>query len=124
VILVDTSVWVDHLRSGSRRLADLLDAGMVLVHPFVIGEIALGTLRQRQIILDALADLPQSRVAADGEVLHFIEHQQLFGRGVGYVDAHLLAATRLTAGATLWTHDTRLHTAAERLGLSSGNVRG
>jgi predicted nucleic acid-binding protein len=119
VILIDTSVWVDHLRSANRRLADLLEAGMVLVHPFVIGEIALGNLGQRRLVLDALMHLPPSRLATDDEVFHFIEHQRLSGRGIGYIDAHLLAAVRLTAGATLWTRDTRLRAVASELRLSA-----
>jgi predicted nucleic acid-binding protein len=118
VILADTSVWVDHLRAGDRTLAALLDAGMVLAHPFVIGELALGNLRQREIVLNALADLPRAGVATDAEVLHFIEHHALSGRGIGYIDAHLLAAVKLTPGAELWTNDKRLHGVAVQLGLA------
>jgi predicted nucleic acid-binding protein len=123
VILVDTSVWIDHLRGGNRPLADLLDAGMVLAHPFVIGELALGTLRQRALILDALLDLPRASAASDAEVLHFVEEHRLWGRAIGYVDVHLLAAVRLTAGAALWTGDTRLHRVAEDLGLATRRAR-
>ena len=97
MILVDTSVWIAHLRAGENGLATLLEAGAVLIHPFVIGELALGNLRQREIVLNALTDLPQASVATDAEVLHFIDQHRLFGRGVGYVDAHLLAAVQLTA---------------------------
>lgn len=118
MILVDTSVWVDHLRKGDKALATLLDAGAVLAHPFVIGELALGNLRPREIVLDALADLPRASVATDVEVLHFIDCHALFGHGVGYVDAHLLAAVRLTAGAALWTKDKRLHGVAVKLALA------
>jgi predicted nucleic acid-binding protein len=118
VILADTSVWVDHLAGRNRELAALLDAGMVLAHPFVIGELALGELRQRVLVLDALLNLPRAAVATETEVLHFIERQRLFGRGIGYVDVHLLAAVRLTPGAALWTRDRRLHGAAEQLGLA------
>ncbi|MPY73467.1 MAG: PIN domain-containing protein [Alphaproteobacteria bacterium] len=118
MILVDTSVWVDHLRAGDKALAALLDAVMVLTHPFVIGELALGNLREREIVLSALSDLPHATIAMDTEVLHFIGRHALFGRGVGYVDAHLLAATRLTAGAELWTNDRRLHGVAVELGLA------
>jgi predicted nucleic acid-binding protein len=118
VILVDTSVWVDHLSAGDKALTDLLDTGMVLAHPFVIGELALANLRQREVVLGALSDLPQANVATDAEVLHFIERHALFGRGVGYVDVHLLVAVRLTAGAALWTHDKRLHGVADQLGLA------
>jgi hypothetical protein len=118
VILADTSVWVDHLRAGDKALAALLDAGLVLAHPFVIGELALGNLRQRETVLKALADLPHASVATDPEVLQFIERHSLFGRGIGYIDAHLLAAATLTAGAELWTKDKRLHGVAGQLGLA------
>jgi predicted nucleic acid-binding protein len=117
LILADTSVWVDHLRAGDKALVALLDAGMVLAHPFVIGELALGNLRQREIVLKALADLPHASVATDAEVVQFIERRALFGRGIGYVDAHLLAAVQLTAGTQLWTNDRRLHGVAVQLGL-------
>jgi predicted nucleic acid-binding protein len=118
VILVDTSVWVDHLRSSDKTLADLLDRGRVLSHPFVIGELALGNLRRRDLVLGALSDLPQATVATDDEVMHFIHRHTLFGLGVGYIDAHLLAAVALTAGSTLWTRDKRLQSVAEQLGLT------
>jgi predicted nucleic acid-binding protein len=117
MILVDTSVWVDHLRAREKALAHLLDTGQVLTHPFVIGELALGNLRQRGIILSNLRVLPQAVFAAEQEVLHFIEQHRLFGIGIGYVDAHLLAAARLTPAATLWTRDKRLRVAASRLSL-------
>lgn len=123
MILVDTSVWVDHLRTGDKVLAALLGAGAVLTHPFVVGELALGNLHQRETILNALSDLPHATVATDAEVLHFIGDQALFGRGIGYVDAHLLAAVRLTAGAELWTNDKRLYGVAEQLGLATTPAR-
>jgi predicted nucleic acid-binding protein len=123
VILVDTSIWVDHLRAGNAMLAALLDAGMVLTHPFVIGELSLGALPQREAVLSALADLPPAVVATDAEVLGFIDRHALFGRGVGHVDAHLLAATRLTAGAELWTNDRRLNAVADALGLAMARRR-
>jgi len=119
MILVDSSVWVDHLRGSDPALASLLPAGLVLAHPFVIGELALGSLRQREVILGALQDLPQAVVANDEEVFHYIEQQSLFGLGIGYIDVHLLAATRLTAGASLWTRDKRLNTVAGRLSLAA-----
>ena len=118
MILVDTSVWVDHLRAGDKALAALLEVGAVLIHPFVIGELALGSLRQREIVLNALSDLPRASVATDAEVLHFIDQHVLFGRGIGYVDAHLLTAVKLTAGAELWTNDKRLHAVADQLRLA------
>ena len=112
MILVDTSVWVDHLRRGNTSLAHYLNRGEVLAHPFVLGELALGNLRQRTQVLEALSQLPMATAATDAEVLDFIARQQLFGRGIGYVDAHLLAATRLTPGSRLWTLDKRLRAAA------------
>jgi predicted nucleic acid-binding protein len=116
VILVDTSVWVDHLRANDKALIALLATGAVLSHPFVIGELALGNLRHREIVLSALADMPRASVATDAEVLHFIERNALFGRGIGHIDAHLLAAVQLTADAALWTNDKRLRGVAAQLG--------
>ena len=119
MILADTSVWVAHFRKRDAALVALLDANLVLAHPFVIGELALGNLGDRRAVLTALLDLPAAVVARDSEVLEFIDRHALFGRGVGYVDAHLLAAARLTAGATLWTHDKRLRHVAEALRLAA-----
>jgi predicted nucleic acid-binding protein len=116
LILVDTSVWVDHFKSGNVTLEALLDIGSVLIHPFVVGELALGTLPQRVEVLKALDDLPMASVASNEEVRRFIEDHGLFGRGVGYVDVHLLAAVRLTRETELWTHDRRLRTIAEQFG--------
>lgn len=118
MILVDTSVWVDHLRAGNKVLAGLLDTGMVLTHPCVLGELALGNLRHREIVMNALLGLPCASVATDAEVLRFIERHALFGRGVGYVDVHLLAGVRLTGAVELWTNDKRLHGVAAELGLA------
>ena len=119
MILVDTSVWVDHLRKGDQVLGRLLFAGRVLAHPFIVGELSLGVLRQREAVLGALMDLPQATIATEEEVFRFIEAKGLPGSGIGYVDAHLLAATRLTPGAALWTRDKRLSEVAERLGLAT-----
>jgi predicted nucleic acid-binding protein len=119
LILVDTSVWVDHFRANHAALAGLLNKGAVLAHPFIIGELALGQIRQREPVLASLQALPRAAVATDAEVLHFIERNALFGRGIGYVDAHLLAAARLTADASLWTSDKRLHGVADALGLAA-----
>ena len=117
MILVDTSVWVDHLRSGVPLLANLLQEGEVLIHPWVIGEIACGNLRNRQQVLDLLLGLPTALVASDSEVLLLIERGNLMGRGIGYVDAHLLAAAKLS-GCGLWTQDRRLAAVAQEQGLA------
>jgi predicted nucleic acid-binding protein len=118
VILVDTSVWIDHLRASDAALAASLEGGQVLTHPFVIGELALLSLRNRDLVLSALLDLPSAVVATDAEVRVFIDRHALFGRGIGYIDAHLLAAARLTAGTSLRTNDKRLNRVAGILGLS------
>ncbi|MFI4935019.1 MAG: type II toxin-antitoxin system VapC family toxin [Caulobacterales bacterium] len=117
MILADTSVWIDHLRQGDAAMAVALEAGEVLIHPFVIGEISLGTLGQRAVTLELLNDLPSAIVASAEEVAALIERERLFGSGVGYVDVHLLASVRLTTDATFWTRDLRLRAVAERLGL-------
>ncbi len=118
MILVDTSIWVDHFRTGDAPLATLLAHGRVLTRPFVIGQLALGGLRQRSAIPTDLSNLPAAVVATDAEVLRFITRHALFGRGVGYVDVHLLAAARLTPDAKLWTNDKRLNDVAEAMGLA------
>ena len=119
MILVDTSVWINHLRVGDPKLAALLQDGYVLAHPWVIGELALGQLSQRTEILGLLHNLPQANVATDAEVLKLIDSRHLFGLGIGYVDAQLLAATMLTAGAGLWTRDKRLAAVAAEFGLTN-----
>jgi len=119
VILVDTSVWIDHLRRGDDGLTELLNQRLVLTHPFVIGELALGNLRQRDIVLSALLGIPRANVANDDEVMRLINQESLFGFGIGYIDAHLLAAARLAADATLWTRDKRLSAVADRLSLAA-----
>ena len=98
MVLVDTSVWIDHLRFGNQVLVQLLETSQVLGHPHILGELALGNLKQRERLLGALRELPQIPVAADSEVLFFIDERALFGRGIGYVDAHLLASLRLAPG--------------------------
>lgn len=117
MILVDTSVWIDHLRQNDETLARLLGEGQVLAHPYVTGELALGNLRNRETVVNALRELPRAVVATDEEALHFIEQHALFGMSIGYIDAHLLASVRLTPGAALWTRDKRLLAAGTRLGL-------
>ncbi len=120
MVLVDTSVWVDHLRhrGPDGQLAALLEHGAALGHPSVTGELALGHLRGRAEILGLLGQLPQATVATPAELLAFIERHELLGLGIGYVDAQLLAATKLTDGVQLWTHDRRLIAAAEQLSLA------
>jgi predicted nucleic acid-binding protein len=118
VILVDTSVWVDHLRADQPVLRRRLEEGIVLGHPWVTGEVALGRLAQRREVIGLLMSLPTAAVATPSEMLAFIDRYQLMGRGVGYVDIQLLAATALTADARLWTRDKRLAAAAAELGLA------
>ena len=116
MILVDTSVWVDHLRRGDAQLVDLLERAKVVMHPFVVGEIACGSLGDRSSVLELLRDLPAPSVAESEEVLGFIERHVLHRKGIGYVDVHLLASVALTEGAKLWTRDKKLRVAAEALG--------
>ena len=122
MILVDTSIWMDHLNSSNAQLTQLLLGCQVLVHPFVTGELALGNLRNRETVLDLLQNLPQATVANESEVLEFIRDKRLFGLGAGYIDVHLLAAVRLTPGATLWTRDERLQAASARLGTAANSL--
>jgi predicted nucleic acid-binding protein len=119
MILVDTSVWIDHLRNNEPVLAELLMQNQVLCHSFVRGELALGNLQQRNKILTALDDLPQAPLVFTEEVNIFIENHQLFGLGIGYVDAHLLASTRLMGNARVWTRDKRLLLVATKLKLAA-----
>ncbi|MCA1788814.1 MAG: type II toxin-antitoxin system VapC family toxin [Thioalkalivibrio sp.] len=120
MILVDTSVWVDHLRAGDAALRERLNRSQVLMHPFVIGELACGNLRNRGEVLQLLKALPQATVASEEEVLFFIERNALMGRGIGYVDAHLLAAVALGGSTHLWTRDKRLQSVATALHLAHG----
>ncbi len=109
MILADTSIWIDHFRGKENKLHDYLNRGVVLMHPFVLGEIACGNLKNRRQVLTLLANLPAAMQASDREVLDFIEKRSLYGRGLGYVDMHLLAATALTPDTQLWTLDSRLN---------------
>ena len=118
MILLDRSVWIDHLRQGDAKVTAILQSGLVLTHPFIIGELACGNLKSRTEILGLLAALPQARVAQEQETLFFIERHRLMGHGIGYIDAHLLAATTLTENTRLWTRDKRLDTLAQKLGLA------
>lgn len=122
MILVDTSVWVDHLREGLSSLAERLDRNLVLMHPFVLGELACGNLQARRDTLHLLANLPEAPKASDPEVMAFIETHGLMGQGIGFIDAHLLASTALSPNAALWTHDKRLGHAAAMLKLDHEGV--
>ena len=117
MILVDTSIWIEHLARGEARLSAALDACVVATHPFVVGELACGNLRNRGEVLYLLRRLPQLPVATDDETLQFVESRSLSGRGIGWLDAHLLASTVLAEGARLWTRDRRLAVLAAELGV-------
>lgn len=117
MILVDTSVWIDHLRSGEPALATALEGGRVMMHPFVLGELACGNLQNRREVLRLLNALPAAPTATDPEALDFIERRALMGRGLGYIDLHLLASTALAADARMWTRDRRLAAVAAELEL-------
>jgi hypothetical protein len=122
MILVDTSVWIDHLRQGDSSLKQLLAQAQVMCHPMVVGELACGNLKSRSMVLALLADLPSASVASEAEVLGFIQAQSLFGLGVGYVDVHMCASAKLH-GVQLWTRDKRLQAVAVRLGLAYSQER-
>ena len=117
MILADTSVWVEHLRRGEAALERLLDAGEILCHPLIVGEIAMGSVKNRSAVLGALQKLPEPELASDGEVLKLVGEHPLFGVGIGYIDAHLITSVRLTPDCLLWTRDRRLHLAAVSLSL-------
>jgi len=119
MILVDTSVWIDHLARGDSELQSLLEEGEILMHPFIVAEIALGNLSQRDATVGALQALPEIPLAQHVEVMAFLDNERLFGIGIGYVDLHLLAATRLAVGTRLWTRDRRLLQTALRLNLAA-----
>ena len=118
MILVDTSVWIDHLHAGEPELSEALEGGGVLMHPFVLGELACGNLENRAEVLQLLGHLPQAPTAKDPEALDFIECRVLMGRGIGYIDVHLLASVALDGAARLWTRDRRLAAAAKELDLA------
>ncbi len=116
--LVDTSVWVEHLRRHDASLAAELERGAVACHPFVRGELALGLIGRRQELLALLAELPQAAVVDDDEAMAFVDTHKLAGAGVGWVDVHLLASA-LLSGLPLWTRDRRLRAVAMRLGAAT-----
>jgi len=117
MILVDTSVWADHIRKRNEMMVLQMGGNKVLIHPFVIGELALGNLHNREVYFASWNNLPHAKLAQDAEVFKMIEFNKLYGTGIGYVDAHLLASARLSH-AKLWTHDKRLHAVATNLGLA------
>jgi len=119
VILVDTSVWIDHFRVADHRLIALMGLREAAIHPFVLGELAIGSIPQRDMVLAELNKLPTARPATPGEVMHLIARHRLFGTGIGYIDAHLLAAACLADGLVVWTHDRRLLAAAVGLGVAA-----
>lgn len=122
MILTDTSIWVNHIRLAEPELVARLGAGDVLMHPFVIGELAVGNLRRRGLFLDFLLTLPQPQIASDPDVLRFVEEKKLYGRGISYIDAHLLVSAGFSS-ARLWTVDRRLQEAAASLGLAFARIQ-
>ena len=118
MILVDTSVWIDHLHRAVPGLVDALEAADVASHPFVIGELACGTLKRRREVLSLLGALPATALATNEEALQLIESHDLMGRGIGLVDVHLIASVMLTPDCTLWTRDKRLRPVVERLAIA------
>lgn len=118
MIVVDTSVWIDHLHAREEHLEFLLKRKRIAVHPFVIGEIALGTMKHYDAIIESLSILPSAMMASNAEVLFTIKQESLMGSGIGYVDTHLLASVKLMPNARLWTRDKRLSKVAETLGVA------
>ena len=119
MILADSSIWVDHLRRAGEQFQALLDRSEILCHPYVLGELACGTLANRSMVLRDVAILPHPPLATDAEVLSLIELHRLMGQGIGYVDMHLLTSTMLQPGSRLLTRDRRLAAAAARLGVGA-----
>lgn len=119
MILIDSSIWIDHFHKPDDALFALLSRELVLMHPYVIGEIALGHLRNRELVVRELRKHMRCVVASEDEVLRLIEHEKLASTGIGYVDAHLLASIRITPGSSLWTRDRRLNEVARRLGIAA-----
>jgi predicted nucleic acid-binding protein len=119
MVLVDTSVWVSHLREGNVGLEKLLNDGKVVCHPFIVGELACGNLKNRHEILTYLRSLPLTILAEDEEVLKFIEDNQLMGKGLGYIDVHLIVSAVLT-DVPLWTFDKTLDKSSKKIGIQYG----
>jgi predicted nucleic acid-binding protein len=120
VILADTSVWIDHLNRVDRALQQLLDGDEIVMHPFVIGEVALGNWPNRARTLYGLRRLQSVQIARNEEVLSLIDDWARVGTGIGYLDAHLLASVLLTSGSRLWTRDKSLRKVAKQLSLDAG----
>ncbi|MYE55146.1 MAG: type II toxin-antitoxin system VapC family toxin [Chloroflexi bacterium] len=116
-VLADTSVWIDHFRSENPRFVNLLNNGEVLIHPMVIGKLACGNLRNRSATLEILNELPAIRVIEYGDILDLIDYNRLMGKGIDYVDVHLLASVDMDGSALLWTLDRRLRDAAAELSI-------
>ena len=119
MILVDTSIWIDYLRQGDPLLVEQLNQQQILMHGMVLGKLAIGNFKNRQLLLDRWQALPFIQSATDAQVLQFLETHQLMGQGVGWIDLHLLTATSFTDGVKLWTRDKRLRTIAETLNLAT-----
>jgi predicted nucleic acid-binding protein len=117
MVLVDTSIWVTHLRRGSRKLEKLLMDAEVMCHPFIIDELACGNLKNRNEIISLLQSLPMAPTIEFDEFLFFVDRNHLMGKGIGFVDVHLLASAQLT-GVPLWTADKRLKSAIDQLELT------
>ena len=117
MILADTSIWIDHLRSGNNHLKQLLVNGQIVIHPFIVAELALGSLSDRTQTLALLEMLPQLRVAQLSEVRQMIEARSLYSRGIGLTDAHLIAAVLLSPSTLLWTRDKKLRSVAQGLSI-------
>lgn len=122
MIIVDTSIWIDHLHRNEEAMASLLDESLVLMHPFVLGEISLGSLRDWHKMMRDLSKIPLAARADDNEVLSLIDGKKLQGSGIGYLDAHLLASALLSPGTFIWTRDRRLAQVAERLGVDAATA--
>lgn len=120
MILADTSVWIDHLRSGNNEMRKLLNQGQIVTHPFIVADLAFGSLKERAKTLALLALLPHARLAQIGEVRAMIETRRLYGLGIGLTDAHLIASVFLTPSTLLWTKDKHLRKVAGTLGIDAG----